>query len=586
VSRRQGILLGLAFLALDLVFLRWVLAHFANWGIWDWDYQQTLLEVARRSLLDHGEIPLWNPFLGGGATLAGNTLSHVFAPSFVPILLFGTIAGIKVCIVLYLGIAQLGMWRLSRALGTGVEGATLAALVFSLGGAFAQHVTHGHFEWIAIAWIPFVVLAIERAAARIEARPLAGGAVAFAFLFLDGGPYQLAIGSVLFAAYGLARAIEARTARPLGALAALVTLGCALAAVKALPVLDTVLRYPRETQEANFYGAPFTPTALEMLHQMLVARAQAHDPEQWMPYLLNVGAYVGWLPLLLALGAVALRPRRHAALALLAFAFVWLALGAAAPLDLWGLLHALPGFSMLRVPARFNVCVLVCLALLAGAGLDALRAGLTRRERLARALAWGLTAFVAADLCLVNGAIFRVAFSVPPLAPSARGDLTHYEESPYLTAYRERAVYPVFDNWPGAAYPALLENRGVIDTYDTIPFQPRALAASNRDYRGEAWFRETGGRIESLRVTPNRIRVETDGHAGTLVFNVNFDPGWTVAGDGVSAPRSAQGLLAVAVPGGVSALELRYRPRSFRRGAAVSGLTLLGLLVVWTRSRG
>lgn len=114
-------LIFILFILLDLLFLRWVLIHFFNWGIWDWDYQQTLFEISRRSILKYNQLPLWNPFIRGGVTLAGNTLNHVWAPCFIPILLFGTIAGIKICIFLYLLIAQFGMFLLARYQGLSKE---------------------------------------------------------------------------------------------------------------------------------------------------------------------------------------------------------------------------------------------------------------------------------------------------------------------------------------------------------------------------------------------------------------------------------------------------------------------------------
>ena len=113
---------AILFILLDLVFLRWVVIHFPNWGIWDWDYQLTLLEVSRKSILQYHQLPLWNPFIRGGVTLAGNTLNHVWGPSFIPILAFGPLTGAKVCIFLYLLIAQGGMFLLARKRGMAKEG--------------------------------------------------------------------------------------------------------------------------------------------------------------------------------------------------------------------------------------------------------------------------------------------------------------------------------------------------------------------------------------------------------------------------------------------------------------------------------
>ena len=83
-GRKSIFAITIIFILLDLIFLRWVVIHFWNWGIWDWDYQLTLLEVSRSTILDYHQIPLWNPFIRGGVSLAGNTLNHVWDPASFP----------------------------------------------------------------------------------------------------------------------------------------------------------------------------------------------------------------------------------------------------------------------------------------------------------------------------------------------------------------------------------------------------------------------------------------------------------------------------------------------------------------------
>jgi len=109
----------LAAVAADAVFLRSVIASGDRWGIWDWDYQCSLLEAARKSIVEYGQWPFWNPWLGGGHSLAGHPLGRTFNPSFVPVLVFGTLPGVKVDVVLYMMIGQLGAAHLLRRLGSG-----------------------------------------------------------------------------------------------------------------------------------------------------------------------------------------------------------------------------------------------------------------------------------------------------------------------------------------------------------------------------------------------------------------------------------------------------------------------------------
>ena len=223
-KRSETLKLVLLFALLDVIFLRWVWIHFGNWGFWDWDYQQSLLEIARISALQYGQIPLWNPYFGGGLSYAGNTLNHVWAPSFVPILLFGTLPGIKVCILLYLGLAQSSMFALARSRGHDPLAASFAAAIFSFAGVYAQRLTHGHFEWIAIAWVPLVILYIDRGSREISPRSILLGGIFFALIFLDGGPYQFAFFGVFAGIYALAKCIETKSFIPILGLAGIASI--------------------------------------------------------------------------------------------------------------------------------------------------------------------------------------------------------------------------------------------------------------------------------------------------------------------------------------------------------------------------
>ena len=142
-------LLVLAALAADAYFLGAVLASGKQWGIWDWDYQCSLLEAARTTIVEYGQWPLWNPWLGGGHSLAGHPLGHAANPSFLPVLVLGTLPGVKLDVLLYMWIGQIGTARLLRCLGCGWIGACLGALVASWGGCYAMHLAHGHVEWIS-----------------------------------------------------------------------------------------------------------------------------------------------------------------------------------------------------------------------------------------------------------------------------------------------------------------------------------------------------------------------------------------------------------------------------------------------------
>jgi hypothetical protein len=295
-----------------------------------------------------------------------------------------------------------------------------------------------------------------------------------------------------------------------------------------------------------------------------------------MPYFLNVGAYVGWAPIALAAYAMVSSVRERWFQIVTALLFLWITLGSTLPWTPWSWLSQLPGLSMLRVPSRFNVYVVLLLALFGGLGLQLLLKRLRThpRQRCFQAL---VVAAIAIDLLYVNGRVFEVAFSIPPIAVQRKEGFQSHLHSPFLDLYRRRALYPTFENWPSALFPAVLENRGVIANYRTTPFPSYAIPFEHPSYRGEAWFREEGGRVESLRLTPNRISVVTNGVAGTLLVNRNYDDGWRGVGPSPVSVVNAGGLIAVRLGYGESQIELTYRPHSFAIGAWVS----LASLAVW-----
>jgi hypothetical protein len=322
------------------------------------------------------------------------------------------------------------------------------------------------------------------------------------------------------------------------------------------------------------------PSVSEVLVQGFVSRDQGHDPEAWMPLRINVGTWVGWLPLLLAVAALA-RPRRTAWLAAVGAASLWMMLSEELPFGPWSWLHELPGLGSLQVPARFNVFVAATLAMLAAFGLEALAA----RMRL-RALAPVVVALAAADLFAVNADVYRVAFAVPPIPVEPREAFVQYATSPWRDRYVATVLEPVRPNWPNATFPAILENAGVIHAYRDLVHPRNALAFDDPDYPGaEVAAVGTAVAVDDVRLTSNRVAFSIRGGGGRVVVNQNFHPDWRVVGGEGARVTSHGGRLAVQVPPGSHAVELAFRPPAFRWGAAVSAVAWLGVAGVAVYSR-
>ena len=73
-----------------------------RWGSRDWDQHLFFHEAPRKTIVEYGQIPLWNPYYCGGTILLGNPQSRCLAPTFPLVLAAGTVAGIKLDLLLHL----------------------------------------------------------------------------------------------------------------------------------------------------------------------------------------------------------------------------------------------------------------------------------------------------------------------------------------------------------------------------------------------------------------------------------------------------------------------------------------------------
>ncbi len=144
-------------------------------------------------LLRHGQIPLWNPWVGMGAPLLANYQSAVFYPPNVLLLLFGAEMGHPVLVMLHLIWAALGMRALAARLGLSESGQMISGLAYSLSGyliARSGFISINH----TAAWLPWVVLCADRLIEAAGSRQLDRGlykpflllSLAFAMQWLAG----------------------------------------------------------------------------------------------------------------------------------------------------------------------------------------------------------------------------------------------------------------------------------------------------------------------------------------------------------------------------------------------------------------
>lgn len=342
-----------------------------------------------------GELPLWDPLAQGGQPFLGDPQSTVFYPSNLLYLVLPPLAAFNISIVLQYLLCAFGAYWLARVLGLSAAAAFVAGAVFALCG-YTLSTANLFLPLLGIAWLPVVLASCESFFETRRTRWAVAAIVAGAMPVFGGAP-EVAL--MTYLTVGLW--VIARPGAPRLRIAFLMILFAGIigvALVQIVPTLEMIRESSRGQgiELTGFGGWSVDPRRLPELvvPEFLGPTKYLNEARYWgraieddgFPYILSF--YFGFAALLLA--AVGLSsgttqfPRRLRLLlfALIAFG-VFLALGRNEPL--FEIVHRLPLLSVFRFPVKAVALTALPVALLAAAGLDALRAGASRA---AAVIAW------------------------------------------------------------------------------------------------------------------------------------------------------------------------------------------------------
>ncbi len=317
--------------------------------------------------LKQGTIPLWNPLIGHGFPILGESQTGALYP--FNLLLYSLLPlndAYNASFLLHYVLAFGFTCQFAHAMGANRIGALFAALVFVYGWFPARSC----LEWAAVtgAWIPALLWSGLRYLESGRTRYLLVAQFVFALQLLA-GHYHLAFINLIACSFLCFS--HGRRLRPLGFLLALI-LGAFLASPQLLSTWELKQRSHRSEPVFLEKEISYGRIPLEYLPQFLVPwryypkmRDDAWRTEFFGKYYTNQAEahlYFGMVPLVLALLAPALRPRRKVvAFALLSIASgLVLATGALIPV-----LKYVPGFSYFTGPGRYGMLAQLGVALLA-----------------------------------------------------------------------------------------------------------------------------------------------------------------------------------------------------------------------------
>jgi len=565
-------------------------------------------DAARRTMVDYGQLPVWDPYTCGGIPGAGNPQTTFLAPDFGLRLLFGTEPGRRLAILLFSILGLEGMFLLARKHDATATGAAVGAIIFTMSGRFTHLIDRGWLNMLPFYLFPWIVLAFEKGLKSTRWR-IFGGAL-LGWMVLCGGTYTYPYAVVLL---GLLMVVELGqnlfpAQREVGAkwyspILAVVTMGAvsvAVSAVHVFPMLEIVTGNPRPVETRTHFSAP------DLLSHL--TKAATGDGIDWTL------AYIGLSVLVLAAFGALTSNKAARRFGALAVAFFLLGMGDFGPWAPFTWLVELPVYGQLRWPQRFLLPVAMFVGLCAGLGVSVIERAPAQllgymHKRWARPAApgcradgrfshrkfseigenrswaseatnpnWARWAWVGGGVvALFVGwyAAYRIgdAIGLNLAASNAIRVGRVFNDAPPLYDPDAEFTQARGNRWDAHVWPGL--NQGMLACLEANKLPQSLLLRADLEQE-EYPLDPAVASVKRVSWTPNAIELEVDAKEETLVLvNQNYHRKWTAD---VGEVVDHEGLLAVAVPAGVATVTLKYRDWAFEAGFWLSLLTVLALL--------
>jgi hypothetical protein len=358
--------------------------------VWYWGVPLLQFYPWQRLMAEYyrvGQLPLWNPLVGSGAPLAANLQTGAFYPLNFLYLLLPTEFAMGFAAVLHVILAGLFMYAYLRTMKLSPLAALIGALAFEMNGFLIARA--GFLSVTAAApWLAAWLWRAEKlhdagGTQHVAARNTLWLALVLGLGILAGHAQTAVYGLVFVSLYFVWRTVSNRASlhlsipRSLMLFAAAALLGLGLAAVQLFPAAELMRESQRATglDYTRIMTHSFWPWRLLTLFSPDFFGNPAQNNFWGYDNYWENAAYIGLIPLLLALYAIWNRIRRKVTqgpigfLAAAALASLILAFGWFTPIYPF-LFNTVPGFDFFQGPARWLAVTLVALCALAGFGLQ------------------------------------------------------------------------------------------------------------------------------------------------------------------------------------------------------------------------
>jgi len=369
---------GKATLGKDLI----VAGDFSGSDLLDLNYP---LKVALSESIKNGKVPLWTPYLSNGFPLLAEGQMGAFYPPNLLLAFLPPHLALNHSIILTFILAGIFTFLYTRSIFNSSFPALVTAIIFMFSAFFIARIKH--LNLIAVAsWVPFIFWSTRKFFQKKNLNYAILTGIGLAFQFLAGHPqmafYSLFIFIIYFGfeIFLSSKRGELRKTLP-KALVAIFLIGFFATGLSLIQVLPT-LELAGETERTEYTlqtatAYPFHPKNLITFISPYFfgnpALGSYKENIKIMGIFWENASYIGLLPIfLLPWGFLYALKKKKENLYPLFFSFLalfslTLMLGKFTPLFgfLW---ENIPGFSIFRFPTRFNLFLILSLAILAGEG--------------------------------------------------------------------------------------------------------------------------------------------------------------------------------------------------------------------------
>ncbi len=568
-----------------------------------------------------GDCVFWNGFINGGSPAFADLYSAVLHPLvFIPTLIWGGINGAKVAIIGALAMAGIGQWWLAKAMRLGLAARLWAGMIAVAGGHLAGRMEIGVVAVVISTAAASLVIAagVDLAITGRRRSALLLG-VTLALAIVSGQGY-LQLGLLLgilpaFLVLIIGEGFHIRRVWREFALACGIAL--LLAAVFLLPMFSFWPNFAKDLNWDFVSAQTMGNTALNLVITDLNVYLREVLGAQPYPY--QYITFIGWIPVLLAILALRLVPRRQSRLLLffiVALVLVYM-LASATTLRWISLINADLAAGV-RVPSLIAGLAVPLVLGMAAWSVDLLLKKnwpITISEPGAVEGASGGSRSVSFNLSwIVTGILLILSLRTAYTFSHSWLMLNEADANSFLVVDVAQSKSPPFTQW--TEFPSgdhywtpIAAERGLKSTNVVRPWKwkdrelPEARLTITRDPErqedaaylgtwGDAYFLENsdihyayveteagvtpcealalGGHIDVTCSTPN---------PGTLIVQEYLSSGWTVERDGQPVSMDPGSWLNTQTGEGTHAFRFRYRPLNVYFGIA---LTIAGIaLCFW-----